>query len=83
MIEDFLSFRRMLTPWLIIVFFWVGISICLVASIYDMFHGQVLKGVAILLFGPIVIRILCESSIIFFRINETLMDIRNKPSFRM
>ncbi len=78
MIADFLSFRRMLAPWLIISIFWLGTAICVSCGIYDFFKVGILKGLAILLFGPLIIRLICESLIVFFRINETLTEIKNK-----
>jgi len=39
--------------------------------------GDVLVGVAIIIFGPIVVRVCYEILILFFRMNETLTDIRN------
>lgn len=78
MIGDFLSFRRMLAPWLIASIFWLGVLICIACGIYDFFKLDIWKGLAILIFGPLIIRLVCESLIIFFRINETLTEIKNK-----
>jgi hypothetical protein len=77
----------MLTPWLIQVLFWIGVIVC-------MFHGgnlirqalaadevdltEVLRGAAWFLFGPIAVRLICEAVILFFRINETLTEIKNR-----
>jgi hypothetical protein len=78
MISDFLSFRRMLTPWIIVGFFWFGMFVCFILSLYNIFNGSIVKGLVVLLFVPLIIRIICESLIVFFRINETLTDIKNK-----
>jgi len=38
---------------------------------------NVLKGMLLLFLGPIAVRIYCEILIIFFRINETLTEIKH------
>lgn len=78
MINDFLTFRRMLAPMLVIGAFWAAVFICLVTGFYQLFNAGLLKGLAILFFGPLIVRLICESLIIFFRMNETLTEIKNK-----
>jgi hypothetical protein len=83
---DFLTFRRMVTPILIQVFFWLGLLGCIVVGIVtiseaDSYRGQELMlsaGILVIILGPWVIRIICEIMIVIFRINETLTDIRNQ-----
>jgi hypothetical protein len=82
--RDFLAFRTMLTPILIQVIFWVGVLICVAVGLVYLGWGfkhetaeGVYKGLAILILGPIGIRIYCEILIIFFRINETLTEIKH------
>ena len=74
---DFLFFRKMLTPILIQALFWLGILLCLVGGIYNLTHHAVIHGLQILILGPILVRIFCEILIVFFRINETLTEIKN------
>ncbi len=76
--KDFLCFRRMLTPFLIQVIFWLGVIGCLGTGIYDMAHKDWLAGLQIFFLGPIMVRIAAELFILFFRINETLTDIKNE-----
>jgi hypothetical protein len=83
---DFLTFRRMITPILIQIFFWLGFLGCIAVGIVmisgaDSYRGQELMlpaGILVIIFGPWVIRIICEIMIVIFRINETLTDIRNQ-----
>ena len=83
--KDFLAFRTMLTPIIIQAVFWVGVVICVIAGMVLILTGvgqygggpNVLKGVLLLLLGPIAVRIYCEILIIFFRINETLTEIKH------
>lgn len=85
---DFLRFRRMLTPVLLEILFWLGVATCVAwgsgilarvfvrggspESVAD--TTDVVKGLALVVVGPVVVRIICESWILFFRMNETLTD---------
>ena len=82
---DFLTFRKMLTPVVIQILFWLGVVACILGGIGAILTGIAhidrtpeLIGIGILavVFGPLVIRIYCEWLIVLFRINDTLTDIR-------
>jgi hypothetical protein len=83
--KDFLAFRTMLTPIIIQAVFWVGVAVCVIAGMFYILTGvgqytggpNVVKGVLLLFLGPIGVRIYCEILIIFFRINETLTEIKH------
>jgi len=83
--KDFLAFRTMLTPVIIQVIFWLGALICVIIGLVFILSGigqhggaaNVLKGLLLLILGPIAARIYCEILIIFFRINETLTEIKH------
>lgn len=82
--KDFFSFRTMITPIIIQIIFWVGVALCIILGIGYMVVGAhyygasaPVYGLLILLFGPLVVRIYCEILIIFFRINETLTEIKH------
>lgn len=84
--NDFLKFRKMITPAIIQVLFWVGAGICVLGGLITMgtsfgrYGGggaSFLGGLMILIIGPIVVRIYCELLILFFRMNETLTEIKN------
>jgi len=79
---DYLSFKRMITPKLVNIFFWIGTIISLVIglglfiiSLVNINSQGILIGFLIMLLGPLVIRIYCELIMVFFMINETLTDI--------
>ena len=77
--RNFLAFRTMLTPLLIQTAFWAGLVICLAAGIYTLVQQHnIVRGLEVLIIGPVMVRILCESFILFFRMHETLVDINNK-----
>ncbi len=90
--RDFWAFRKMVTPIIIRFIFWVGIIACVIGGFVLISAGihpligmemqmptrkMVLSGVLLLLFGPLAVRVYCEFLIVFFRINETLMEIKH------
>ena len=86
--DDFLKFRKMITPAIIQILFWVGVAGSVIAGLvimgtsFNSYYGGVgvfLSGLLMtLVFGPVVVRIYCELLILFFRMNETLTDIKNE-----
>ena len=76
--KDFLSFRRMLVPYFVHLLFWGGSLLCIGVGIYDFVHQQPFwASLQVLLLGPVIVRLVCEFLILFFRMNETLTDIKN------
>jgi hypothetical protein len=85
--RDFLAFRTMVTPVIIQILFWIGVITCLIsgaimviygATKFQEGQGQYLwKGVLLFVLGPLGVRVYCEILIIFFRINETLTEIKH------
>lgn len=84
--RDFLTFRTMLTPILIQAVFWVGSVIAVIVGLVYIAKGSqvhyggsplVAWGILILLFGPLLMRLYCEILIVFFRINDTLTEIKH------
>ena len=86
--RDFLAFRTMITPVIIQILFWVGVALCIIFGIGYILVGSRYNtaspfyGVMLIIFGPLVVRIYCEILIIFFRINETLTEIKNDLEVR-
>ena len=85
--SDFWAFRTMVTPVIIQILFWIGAILCLITGaimvIYGANHFQegqgpyLWKGMLIFVLGPLGVRVYCEILIIFFRINETLTEIKH------
>ncbi len=95
--NDFLDFRKMITPMIIKILFWIGTGISILfgfgliiagiaaggeASRYG-YQGGVPSGVLVLagllqiVFGPLLVRLSCELTMVFFRIYDTLVEIRD------
>jgi len=82
--SDFWAFRTMVTPVIIQILFWVGVIVCIISGLVMIGMGVktpgeylILKGVLLALLGPLGVRVYCEILIIFFRINETLTEIKH------
>ena len=84
--EDFLKFKKMITPIIIQILFWIGavgsillglISIVGGADAQYGGGGMMFVGLMWILLGPIVARIYCELLIVIFSINDTLTEVKN------
>ena len=82
--SDFWAFRKMVTPVIIQILFWIGVIACVIAGVVLIGMGMklpgdqlVLTGVLLVIFGPLAVRLYCEILIVFFRINETLTEIKH------
>ncbi len=83
--NDFITFRTMITPVVIQVLFWIGVTLTvlgglgfMVASLSNGSAVGALLGLLYLVLGPLFWRVYCEIIIIFFRVYETLLQIRDK-----
>ncbi len=85
--NEYLSFRKMITPLVIQVIFWLGVSACVVLGLVSIVSGasarygggsEVLTGILVLILGPVFVRIWCEVLIVVFRILDTLTEIRDR-----
>jgi hypothetical protein len=82
--SDFMSFRWMLTPVLIQVMFVLGSLAAIAAGFVAVGNGaahhnsaRVGAGIALILLGPIIVRLYAELLIVVFRINDSLTDMRS------
>ena len=76
-IKDLLTFRRMLAPVIIQIFFWIASVFLIIIAFWAMLHQGFWRGFWVLILGPLSIRIVAEIIILLFRINETLTEMRN------
>ena len=94
-LNDFITFRLLITPWLIEIVFWLGVIACIVGgatvigtsfdrpnpttSKTDHFSTTTFAlGLAILLLGPLMLRLFCELFIIIFKIHDELKEANNR-----
>jgi hypothetical protein len=80
--NEFLSFRRFVTPAVIQVIFWLLILANFVFSIYTMTLGgwSILIGFIAIFIGSLMIRVYCELIMLFFRIYDSVRGIEGKGS---
>ena len=75
--DEFFSFRRMITPAIIQIVFIVGLVICGIAALVALLGAHnLLAFLAFVIVGPLVLRIYCELLILFFVMNDAMQDIR-------
>ncbi|TFB24462.1 DUF4282 domain-containing protein [Filobacillus milosensis] len=74
--RKYLTFDKMILPIIIQIIFWIGVVATVISGILMMIGGEVLLGLLTLVFGPLVVRIYCELIIIFFKMNDTLTEIK-------
>jgi hypothetical protein len=84
--KDFLTFKKMITPTIIQLLFWILAGLAVILGLIGIVNGatssfggggQVLAGLMLLVLGPVAVRVYCEILIVLFRMNETLTEIRN------
>lgn len=76
--NDFLTFRRMLTPVILSALQGLLVAACLLTGLVGVARGEGMQGFAVAFLGPLVVRILLEGVAVVFSINETLTDIKNQ-----
>lgn len=82
---DFLAFRKMITPAVIQIFFWLGVLVCVIAGLGILSNKEILAAtspisptltaIIVLVVGPLIVRINCELLMVLFRIHESLRAI--------
>ncbi|GEK89684.1 MULTISPECIES: DUF4282 domain-containing protein [Alkalibacterium] len=75
--DSFFNFDTMITPKIIQIIFYIGLAVSIVSGLTTIISGDsVFLGLAILIIGPLVIRVNCELVIVIFKIHEALQDMR-------
>ena len=81
--EEFLSFRKMITPIIIQIVFWIGVAVSVIFGLGIMFQGTFVTfilGLMYVVLGPLTVRIYCELIILLFRIYDVLNDIKKNTN---
>ncbi len=87
---DFLAFRKMITPVVVQILFWLGVLGCVVTGVAILSGSSSLAaaspvspqilGVLVLVVGPLLIRFYCELLIVLFRIFDSLRAIERNTT---
>ena len=75
--RDFLFFEKMLTPKILIIVYWLSLVAVVLTGIGTVFSGEFLKGLLIILLGPIGVRVYCEFFVVIFQLNKNVQNISN------
>ena len=87
---DFLAFRKMISPVVIQIIFWLGVIAC-VATALSIMGGNSsygaglpvnpkIAGVVVLILGPLVVRFYCELLIVLFRMYDSMRVIERNTA---
>ena len=77
--NDFLSFRKFVTPLFIQALFWVLVVVAVGSALAMMLRGtagSIFTGLVWLVVGPVMARVYCELLILLFRIYDELVAMR-------
>jgi len=74
---DILTFRKMLTPSLLQLLFWLGMLMFIVNGILTIIHQQPLLALGWLIAAPLALRVIVELMMCFFAINNQLNSLRH------
>jgi len=82
--QDFIKFRRMITPYLVEVTFVIFTLLLVLAGAAELgvaaLHSDkqlAVVGFLTMFVAPVVLRLWLEVVVVFFRMNETLTDLRD------
>lgn len=88
-LSDLLRFEKMLTPRLAKVGFYIGGASAVLVGLVLLYGGataryggggQAISGLAVVVFGPFLLRVACEQIIVIFGIYERLGQIRDQEA---
>jgi len=74
--RNLFSFDTLMTPAFIHVVYGLGIAVAVLAGVGSILGGSIVKGLLIIVVGPIFVRVGCEVLIVLFHINDHLAAIR-------
>lgn len=67
----------MITPALIQVIFWIAVVGIVIAGVVAISNGSTGSGLALIVFGPLGVRIYAEILMVIFRIHDNVFAIRS------
>jgi hypothetical protein len=85
--NDWLFLKKMITPMVIQIIYWLGILVVIIFGLFTIiksfgaFGGGafgLLSGILMLILGPIMVRVYCEILVVLFNIYEELKKLNAK-----
>ncbi|ANB02666.1 DUF4282 domain-containing protein [Ectothiorhodospira sp. BSL-9] len=77
--NDYLLFRKMITPPFIHIIFWIGLAAIVIGALGTMFGQSFFGGLMMLVLGVVFWRVGCELMLVLFSIHDRLTEIARKP----
>ncbi len=74
--NDYVTFRRMITPVIIQIVFWITAVVFVIAGFALLADDKTGQGLLLILLGPLGARIYAEILIVIFKINDNVSAIR-------
>jgi hypothetical protein len=75
-VNEYLTFRKMITPVFIQIIFWIAVAAIVIGGLAAIANDNPGAGILVILIGPLVARIYAEILIVIFRINDNVGAIR-------
>ncbi len=75
--EDYVFFRKMITPVIIQALFWVAVVLSVIYGLYVLVRINFIFGLLMIIFYPILYRILAELILLAFKIYDRLGEIHD------
>lgn len=75
-IAEFLTFRRMIGPFLLQILFWIVVALFVLFGLREIQSGDRLVGWGVIIVGTLGLRLVMELVLIAFRMYDRLGDIR-------
>ena len=75
--NEYLNFKEMITPKIIKWVYILGAIGLTIASLFNIFTGEVLLGSLVLILGNVAFRMVCESTVVAFGIFGSLRNIED------
>ncbi|MDR2261342.1 MAG: DUF4282 domain-containing protein [Azoarcus sp.] len=81
--KELLTFETMITPKIITVVYYIALLMVFAFGISLIFNERsvimgIFKGVVTIALGSLGVRVYCELCIVFFKMNESLAELRKK-----
>jgi len=82
--EEYLKFRKMITPAIIQVVFYIGVGLCVIMGLVAIVSGAsrygsgalVLNGVLNIIIGPFLVWVFCSLLMLMSRVHDALTEMR-------
>ena len=75
--NEYLTFRKMITPVFIQVIFWIVVAVIVIAALVQFANGAPVEGIVLLVLGPLAARVYAEILMVIFRINDNVAALRS------